>query len=309
MAIDGLGGIGKTTLASTLAHEFVHSERFADLAWVSTKQAEFQPNAGIRATGRAALDADGLTDALLAQLLPALPPTMPRPEKRVALLRQLKAQPCLVVVDNLETVDDSAALLPELRQLANPSKFLITTRFSLRAEADIFAYTLAGLSESDVLAFLRYEAATRNIAPLLAATPEQLTAIYRVVGGNPLALKLVMGQAAFLPLAQILTNLQQAQGKRVDALYTYIYWQAWQMLSPVERQLLLTLPLAPNGAFDQLTLASGLDEETLQGVLARLIELSLVQVGGDLSEPRYGLHRLTETFLLHEVLKWQSTAV
>jgi hypothetical protein len=135
-----------------------------------------------------------------------------------------------------------------------------------------------------------------------------LTAIYRVVGGNPLALKLVMGQAAFLPLAQVLRNLQEAQGKRADALYTYIYWQAWQLLAPTERQLFLTLPLAPNGAFDQLTLASGLEEDALQGALARLIQLSLVEVGGDLAEPRYGLHRLTETFLMREVLKWQSAA-
>ena len=89
------------------------------------------------------------------------------------------------------------------------------------------------------------------------------------------------------------------------AFYTYIYWQAWQLLTPAERQLFLTLPLAPNGAFDQLVLVSGMDEDGIQGALARLIELSLVQVGGDLSEPRYGLHRLTETFLMHEVLKWQ----
>lgn len=312
LAIDGLGGIGKTTLATRLAHEFVSSDRFVDLAWVSAKQEEFQPGVGIQAihspNHRAALDVEGLTDGLLAQLLPQTALTTPRSEKRAALQRHLKTQPCLVVIDNLESATDYAALLPEVRQLANPSKFLITTRFSLAAEAGIFGYTLAGLSESDVLAFLRYEAETRNIAPLLTASAEQLTAIYQVVGGNPLALKLVVGQAAFLPLAQILSNLQQALGKRVDALYTYIYWQAWQLLSPDERQLLLTLPLAPNGTFSQVRLSSGLDEDTLQGALARLIELSLVQVGGDLAEPRYSLHRLTETFLMHEVLKWQSQA-
>jgi hypothetical protein len=308
VAIDGLGGIGKTTLATSLAHEFVYSDRFADLAWVSAKQEEFQPGAGTQATGRPALDIDGLTDALLGQLLPQTRLTAPRAEKHAALLRHLKTQPCLVVVDNLETVVDYSALLPDLRQLANPSKFLISTRFSLRAEADVFAYTLTGLSESDALALVRYEAETRNIAPLLTASPEQLTDIHRVVGGNPLALKLVMGQAAFLPLAQVLTNLELARGKRVEALYNYIYWQAWQLLTPNERHLFLTLPLAPNGDFEQVALASGLEEEALQGALARLIELSLLHVAGDLSAPRYSLHRLTETFLMHEVLKWQSAA-
>jgi hypothetical protein len=102
--------------------------------------------------------------------------------------------------------------------------------------------------------------------------------------------------------------LEQARGKRVEALYSYIYWQAWQLLTPSERQLFLTLPLAPNGDFEQVALASGLEEEALQGALARLIELSLLHVAGDLSAPRYSLHRLTETFLMREVLKWQSAA-
>jgi hypothetical protein len=56
---------------------------------------------------------------------------------------------------------------------------------------------------------------------------------------------------------------------------------------------------------DQLAAISELDRATLQSALLRLIDHSLVQVAGDLDAPRYRLHRLTETFLLHEVLTWQ----
>jgi hypothetical protein len=35
------------------------------------------------------------------------------------------------------------------------------------------------------------------------------------------------------------------------------------------------------------------------------VNRSLVISRGDLEERRYSIHRLTETFLLNEVLKWQ----
>ncbi|MEZ4656952.1 MAG: BTAD domain-containing putative transcriptional regulator [Caldilineaceae bacterium] len=304
-AIDGIGGIGKTTLATLLVHEMLPSDRFANMAWVSAKQEEFRPAVGIAETGRPALDVETLTNALLEQLMARPPLTAALPEKQAALTSLLKAQPHLIVVDNLETVADYQALIPFLRQLANPSKFLITTRLTLQSYSDIFCYSLTELPAAEVHAFIRYEAAGRNIERLAGATDAQLQNIYEVVGGNPLALKLVIGQAAFLPLGQVLENLQLAQGKKIDQLYVYIYWQAWEMLDDAGRQLFLAMPAVDDGAFMELVMVSGLDPDETQEALVRLIDLSLVQTGGDLDEPRYRLHRLTETFLMHEVLKWQ----
>ena len=209
------------------------------------------------------------------------PLTASSEEKRTTLVKLLKEVPTLIVVDNLETVADYQTFVPYLRQLANPSKFLITTRFSLQSYSDIFCYSLSELEEADALAFLRHEAVARDITRLAETTPEQLAAIYQVVGGNPLALKLV-GQ-----------------------LYNYIYWQAWVMLDDAGRQLFLSMPVMPNGTFSDLEMVSGLDADDLQEALSRLVDLSLVEIGGEADEPSYRLHRLTETFLTNEVVKWQ----
>jgi hypothetical protein len=126
------------------------------------------------------------------------------------------------VIDNLETVTDYQALLPTLRELANPSKFLLTSRHSLRAHPDVFCLNLEELNQADTIRLIRYEAKVRGLSMLLNADDTQLQRIYEVVGGNPLALKLVIGQIAVLSLSQVLENLKQAQGKEIDALYTYI---------------------------------------------------------------------------------------
>jgi hypothetical protein len=149
----------------------------------------------------------------------------------------------------------------------------------------------------------------RGIPALAGAAKAQLDGIYQVVGGNPLALKLVVGQIAILPLPQALANLQQAQGKKIDELYTYIYWQAWRALTVSGQQVLLAMPLAQDGDLAQLSALTGLDPGELGEALERLVTLSLVEVGGaDLVEPCYRIHRLTETFLLTEVTKWQQAS-
>jgi hypothetical protein len=134
----------------------------------------------------------------------------------------------------------------------------------------------------------------------------QIRSIYQVVGGNPLALKLVLGQIYALPLAQVLDNLKQAQSRKITELYSYIYQRSWQALSPASRQLLLALPVAsPRGStLDHLRMVSGLEAGELSQALEELINLSLAEVGGDLVTRRYSIHHLTETFLLTEVAQW-----
>jgi transcriptional regulator with XRE-family HTH domain len=214
VAIYGIGGIGKTSLAGAMVRPLRSTERFYDTAWVSAKQEEFSPGTGQRQIDRPALDVDTLTNALLEQLGPQIPPTHSAAEKMAILSDLLKKRPYLVVVDNLETVVDYETLLPLLRKLAQPSKFLLTSRHNLQAHADVFCLNMQELSRNDALALLRYEADVRGLSAL-AHTPDTiLDGIYEIVGGNPLALKLVSGQIGVLPLSQVLDNLKKAQFAR-----------------------------------------------------------------------------------------------
>ncbi|MCA9890671.1 MAG: AAA family ATPase, partial [Anaerolineae bacterium] len=225
----GERGVGKTALAAALSAAFIQQP--GGVLWLDGQVPTFA--ALLVKIGRAY----GLDDVTQSQ----------KPGGLVGMVASsLMQHRPLVVIDNLETVADTTALLPFLRQLANPSKFLLTSRWSLQSESGIFCYSLHELNTIDALAFLRHEAEVRGIQALIDARQAQLERIYGVVGGNPLALKLVIGQARFLPLTQVLTNLQEAQGHQVHDLYTYIYWQAWQLLDDAGRRLLLVLPVESN---------------------------------------------------------------
>jgi hypothetical protein len=313
IALEGLGGIGKTSLADRLVRDLITSNRFFDLAWVSARQQTFRPAIGLTSVipilAGAALTAEALGDALLTQLGQTQALLLPPQEKRAALTRLLKQRSYLVVIDNLETMADYQALLPNLRQLVNPTKFLLTSRHNLRAYADVRGFTVGELSQADAVVLLHHEAQVRQLSALVQANPAQLSHIYEVVGGNPLALKLVVGLLHALPLSQVLENLKQAAGRKITELYTYIYWQSWQTLSDVARQTLLTLPVAsPRGSTSShLAAVSGLTASELSQALEELIAFSLVEVGGDLEDRRYSIHRLTETFLMTEITQWPSS--
>ncbi|MCB0210859.1 MAG: hypothetical protein KDJ52_16085 [Anaerolineae bacterium] len=306
VAIEGLGGIGKTSLAGEVVRQVALTHRFQQIAWVSAKQEEFWPGLGLQPTAQPALDSDILTDTLLVQLDEAVATTLSPQQKLIRLTELLKAQPYLIVIDNLETVVDFEALLPLLVRLANPTKFLLTSRM-MPPQSGVASIRMNELSQADAFQLLRHEAKLRHMTELTQASDEQLGSICQVVGGHPLALKLVVGQLHSLPLSQVLDSLRQAHGKKVEELYTFIYWQAWHMLAESSRQLLLVMPVAQNGTIEQLSTTSRLAAGDLHEALEQLITLSLLEISGTIDQRRYRVHRLTETFLLNEVIKWHTS--
>jgi hypothetical protein len=247
---------------------------------------------------------DALIDQFGFQDLARLPLT----EKQGALRARLKVQPYLVVVDNLETASDYQALIPDLQQLVNPTKFLLTSRHSLHDHPGTQSWSLDELSAADSLALLRYEARERGLAELSLAPDEPLLQVHQAAGGNPLALKLLVGQLHTLSLPQVVDDLRQARGQTIEDLYRFVYWRSWNLLSDPARRLLTAMPLVAEsgGGLEQMAAISELDPAQMRTALRQLVALCLVNVQGTLETRRYSIHRLTETFLLNEVLRWQT---
>ena len=200
-------------------------------------------------------------------------------------------------------------LLATLREWVNPTKFLLTTRVSRFYETDIYHFAVPELSREDALALVRTEATVRNNGTLATASDADLEPIYATVGGNPLALRLVVGQTHIHGLRRILADLQGASGRSVEQLYHYIYWQTWHNLDEAAQQALLLMPLVTEAGGDlelltAMAAGAGLSAAAVGNALERLIIQNLVDSRGDLQERRYTIHALTRTFLQEQVLKW-----
>lgn len=307
LVLEGMGGLGKTTLAYLIAERCAGDEVFADVLWTSAKQRRFDVWSGSQVTTQSEpLNASDLIYQLAHQLNIEIPANLP------ALRDEVRAhcaqRSYLIVFDNLETVADMAALAPLIDMLVGTSRILITTRdHTLEALPAHLHRRYEAVHELDAptsYQLLRQAAAHIQADGLVSATDAELAQIYEVIGGNPLALLLVVGQARGLPWRVFLDDLVTrcpARSKPYE-LYDYLYRRSWNQLSSAAQQVLFAMHRCEGGAsFDLLFKLSMLDDDVFRRELDELQQHMLLSFDG---RDRYTIHRLTYTFLRVVIAGW-----
>lgn len=305
MILEGMGGLGKTTLACMVAQQCAAHPAFVGVLWVSAKQIDFNVWAGQRQVLQPhTFNPDDLLFELAREL------KLGGPGDRATIHAEVCAHcqhgPYLIVFDNLENVADMAVLAPLLEQLVGQSRILITTRDHT---PDVLPTTLEWqhvplheLPAPAGYALLRSAAQYTNAPALAAASEAELAQIYAVTGGNPLALWLVAGQARSVPWTTFINDLvaHQPRGSSAYELYDYLYRRSWQQLSEAAQLVLFAMHRCEAGASHDLLLAlSDLDEPTFHQAVRELQRHMLLVFDG-----QYSIHRLTFTFLRMVIAGW-----
>lgn len=297
LSIKGIGGIGKTALADfVVRRQLAAGSNWQDLLWVSAKQ-EYLTASGIHGV-QTQVRLEQIFDELGQKLGRDEVLRLPLAQKIDKLAAVLRVAPHLVVLDNLESMEDFRQLAPLLARLANPTQFILTTRAVVPALATVTTVDLDELDESAAYALILHTAHKKGVCDCDPA------AVYALVGGNPLAIILVVSQMQLLPMTRVLERVRVGA---TENMYTYIYWQAWGMVDKTAQELLFTIQRAGDQAdWAWLAMATDLAPIALDRTLRQLCDLSLVHLQHDEhSRPIYAIHRLTSTFLRAEVLGWK----
>lgn len=195
VVIDGIGGIGKSSLALEVAHHYLRNndalppaERFDAIIWMSAKRNVLTAE-GIKPRRQVMQTLDDIYTAIAVALeQPDI--TRARPEEQDELVRQtLTRQRTLLIVDNLETVDDET-VLTFLRELPDPTKAIVTTRHRI----DIaYPIRLSGMPWNDARHLIQQESQRKQVT--LSQSETEL--LYERTGGIPLALVWSIAQVGF----------------------------------------------------------------------------------------------------------------
>jgi hypothetical protein len=311
LSIEGIGGIGKTTLAAAVLRRLAAETAYEEFGWVSAQPIGLDLCGQLHPRPQPALSVAALIGALAGQLLPGADAAgASTPDALLAALRMRLAQvPHLIVIDNLETVLDLHDLLPTLHTLTNPSRFVLTSRRRLIAEPHVHLHAVPELSADHAILLLRQTAQEHELPALANSCDEELLSIYAAIGGNPLALLLVVGQTHVRPLHAVLADMAEARIEPLRPLFDYIYRQIWDELSDLDRRVLLVVASAQVTDLDAPTLGAvcSLPVGEVTAALQRLIQANLVYTQGDLDTCRYRVHSLTYRFLQGLAASWLGT--
>ena len=278
VAILGVGGIGKTTLAALASKQAAQS--FSGILWRSLRNAlpfkQFLKE-GLQSLARSTGDLPRKEDALLS-----------------LFMQHLQATRCLICLDNVETVLQSGQLtgrylaeyegygrfIQRLAETSHQSVLLFTSREKPRdiaalegKDTAVRSLHLAGIAEQAGQQMLQDKD--------LSGSAEEWTQLVRLYSGNPLALKIVAEPVRTLfggDIARFLREEESAFGD-INALLQ----QQYERLPRQEQVILSWLAIEREATtLDQLRddLAHALSRGALLESLDSLLRRSLVERQG-----------------------------
>jgi tetratricopeptide (TPR) repeat protein len=267
--LQGLGGIGKTTLALKLAEQL--APRYPDAQfYLDLKGADKQPLSSADA---------------LAHVIRAYHPTAKLPEAEAELQTLyrslLHGKRALVLMDNARDAAQVAPLVPP-----DSCVLLVTSRQH---------FTLPGLFTLDLETLLPADARKLllTLAPRIGDRADEMA---KLCGYLPFALRLAasaLAERANLTPADQVRRLSEAKTRLtlVEASLTLSY----ELLTPEQQKLWRSLSAFPD-TFDAAAAAAvwELDADATQDALGDLLKYSLLDFDPDTS--RYSLHDLARLF-------------
>lgn len=307
IAIEGMGGVGKTTLAIEAAHRCLPGpnlaieQPFDAITWVSAKARPEQK-----------LWLNEVLDTV-ARLLDYLYITQqPLAQKKAEVDKLLRTYRMLIMIDNFETIDDPD-LETWMQDVPEPSKVLITSRHTQMRS--VWPIHLRGLEEPQALALIRRHAQRLHLPALETTDDAALLPLVDVTEGNPKAIEMALGHVKYsgLRLDAVVDHLHTAH-QTVNDIFSYLFAHTWDVLTEDAKHLLLVTPFfRETMSKEAIGAAAGLVGYRLDMAIRQLVEMSMLDVGDGSGKTgqRYSTHPLIRAFATGQLCErsaWESEA-
>lgn len=309
ITIDGLGGIGKTAVASKIYDLALRENWVEQVVWISAARA----NTPILLKDLTAFTFETILDEIGQQLGEQRIKELSLNQKTALIHNRLKKMPYLIILDNLETSDTPQhKIVAQLRPFLNPSRALLTSR--RRFSGEDYHIHLSGLTLAQSIELMQQLGKEKTIPVILNAEESELIQIHESTGGSPLAIKLVVSLLQHQPLKIILAHLKDAMPlDRIPdedehlKFYRSIFQQTLKQLGANDEKVLIGLAqFAPSEGipFSLIEALPQLSNSQIAQSIQYLWRLSLIEIQKKSSEKEiyYHLHPLTRSIVLSDLM-------
>lgn len=287
VSLTGIGGIGKSELAIQAAYQALESGSFERAIWTSAKES-WLTSSGVqyRRSNDFLVSLNDLLDTIIEVL--ELDPRLYRVDvehKKSSISEALRVRACLIIVDNLETIEDRD-IIHFLETLPQPSKAIVTTRLGLLSGGAV-AQTPAGqkelrigpLEEEDALNLLIARAEMHGLS-LPVENGDKLRKAVKKMAGIPLAIEWVVGHMlnSRQELDVSLSMLSNVEGE----VLRYCFDSLISAVGKSAEKVLLAVPIfSKSASLEGLAYLTGMSRERLGNSLRKLSSASLVELEQD----------------------------
>jgi|GEM_PF-2224462 len=309
LALNGDGGIGKTSIAYKIAEELLEDIEngrtdFDDVIWISAKDQRIYFDQRFPLS-REFNSLEDLYDKILLVFYDAHFISRQSLEQKVSLVQQaLKDTKFLIVLDNLEVF--SKQEIDEIKNFISraPSnhKFLLTSRHDLRVQDIIIVPRLDPQNTEQYIKDV-LNAFDLTGSDVSYELNRKIDDFDKLTNGNPLYIKFFIAQmknGRFLD--DIINNRNQDSEK---ALMAYCFDTTLESLGENQKKVMYSLAVSNTSgqqqlSFHELRYLNLLDYELLHKILEDLSSLSMVERGYVNGRLLYSINNLLGAYLIDE---------
>ena len=301
-SLTGVGGSGKTTLATWATRQAYDAEMFGFIVSVTAKDRELGAE-GIRSLKPTLTTYDTLLNSICDVL--AFPELKREPEERRAtsLRDVLENSNGLLYVDNLETIDDPR-IIEFLDDLPVGVRALVTSRRA-KVRVSVRPIEVGSLSSKETIELVRSMKDGPGLGYVADLTTAEIERISEACDGLPLAVRWTLLRAGSATEAvRRAESLGSYRGRDDSELLEFAFRRVFDGMTDTERAVMLTLSifqepspsevLVAATAYEGYAVVDALDDLVTDALIQRLFD-------SDRNDYVYALAPLTRSFVLQEL--------
>lgn len=279
LLIDGIGGIGKSSLAFWVARYLIkeiesNSSEFEHVLWLSAKTNKLTFNFDVEEQEPDFDCLEMLLDSFL-DFFKVEPVSLTLSEKKEKVNEVLEMTKCLIIVDNLETISDNS-IYSFFDRIPSHNKILLTSRDRRYKLLEGKGLQIEGLKEDESISLIKSKAEKNNITSLINTSDEILKQLHKKTFGHPLILECLLHQIySGKSVEQVLVEIENTDLMKV---FDFCFGTTYNMLDFESQKILICLAIFNKPiTTKELRFVCELNESVIYKCIEQLKMFSLVK--------------------------------